>query len=416
LISLLKAQRKLTSIGLDIGANGMRAVQMVRTTDRAQPDSTQFIVTASASTERDHAAIDLDDALPAREELARLLRRSLTMGPFRGRRACAVLSPPALEFHTLELPAAALGDGHSRAVVQSRETAEVVRREVARLTRGSSDDAQEDAVGGESGHWVLPPTSAPAPNAIGVTVDRQAVANTLGMCTDAGMICTCVDAGAAALARLGTILNAWSPDQVWCVLDVGYTETRLVLCVDEVPVLVRRAGSGARAWTDRIAEALQLSTMSAEIHKREHGIALPKRGVSEAVRGMRAQDWHRPGAGTPRGLDRTPRSDVAAILFGALRKELRDLASQIKRSYEYALSCYPHHQAAGLVLVGGGAAMGNLPEFLNDALGIPVRRASDYLEEPTCRLSFDVQRTGRLELLASAVGAAVTQSNSDPVS
>ncbi len=411
MISLLKAPRKLTPIGLDIGANGVRAVQLMRTGDRAHAGSARFVVAASASTDRERASTDLDGALPTREELARLLRRSLAMGPFRGRRTCAILNPPALEFHTLELPVAVLGGGHSPAVAESRETAEMARQEVARLSDGSGDGGQVDVADGESGHWVLPPTSAPAPNAIGVTTDRQSVAQTLGACTDAGIVCTCVDAGAAALARLGAILNAWSTDQVWCVLDVGHTETRLVLCVDEVPVLVRRAGSGARAWTERIAETLQLSVASAEVHKCEHGIAFPKRGVSDAVRGVRA-----PEVGTTRGLDRTPRSDVASILFGALRKELKDLASQIKRSYEYALSCYPRRQAAGLVLVGGGAVMRHLPEFLNDALGIPVRRASEYLDEPSCRLSFDAEPRGRLELLASAVGAAVTQLNSRPVS
>lgn len=416
MISLLKAPRKLTPIGLDIGANGVRAVQLVRTGDRAQAGSARFVVMASASTERERASTDLDDALPAREELARLLRRSLEKGRFRGRHTCAVLNPPALEFHTLELPVPVLGDGHSPAVVESRETAEIARQEVARLSDGSGESGQVDAAHAESGHWLLPPTSAPAPNAIGVTAVGEAVAQTLGACTDAGIVCTCVDAGAAALARLGTILNAWRTDQVWCVLDVGHTETRLVLCVDEVPVLVRRAGSGARAWTERIAEALQLSVASAEVHKREHGIAFPKRGVSEAVRGVRAPEWHCSRAVAPRGLDRTPRNDVASILFGALRKELKDLASQIKRSYEYALSCYPRRQAAGLVLVGGGAALRHLPEFLNDALGIPVRRASEYLGEPTCRLSFDEERSGRLELLASAVGASVTQLNSRPVS
>ena len=61
-----------------------------------------------------------------------------------------------------------------------------------------------------------------------------------------------------------------------------------------------------------------------------------------------------------------------------------------------------------LVLVGGGAAMRNLPEFLSDALGIPVRRASDYLNRSTCRVSYEAQQPERFDDYALAIGLATT--------
>ena len=133
---------------------------------------------------------------------------------------------------------------------------------------------------------------------------------------------------------------------------------------------------------------------------------------------------------------------MASLILGALRADLNDLASEVKRSYEYVLSCYPGRRAADLVLCGGGSLLHYFPEFLGNALGIPVRRASSYLQDSglppgspgTCRLRFasaaaarPVSRTTRescveeqirrvatnlqwpLEVLAVAVGLAISE-------
>ena len=76
----------------------------------------------------------------------------------------------------------------------------------------------------------------------------------------------------------------------------------------------------------------------------------------------------------------------------------------MKRSYEYVLSCYPGRRAADLVLVGGGAATRNLPEYLTDALGVGVHRASAYLERDTCRWHLSLGSQDRLEDFALAIG------------
>jgi len=237
----------------------------------------------------------------------------------------------------------------------------------------------------------LPPTKVPAPNAIGVAAGRDVLAQTLKTCGDAGLLCTRIDVAAAALARFGAHLSPRDPAEVWGVLDVGHAETRLVLCVDDVPVVVRRAGSGSNTWTERIAGSLQLSTKAAEVHKRKHGIALTGRGVR-------------------RGSRDAPDHDVGAILLATVRSELKELASEVKRSYEYVLSCYPRRSVGDLILVGGGAVMRNLPEFLSAALGIPVRRASGYLDGDGYRLRCTaVGQQQRLEVLALAIGLAIGQ-------
>jgi len=89
--------------------------------------------------------------------------------------------------------------------------------------------------------------------------------------------------------------------------------------------------------------------------------------------------------------------------------QFNDLASEVKRSYEYVLSCYPGRLAADLVLCGGGSLLHHFPEFLGSALGIPVRQASSYLEGESCRLRFATERHPPLEVLAVAVGLAISE-------
>ena len=365
MVSLLSRRRRWTPIGLDIGASSVRAVQVVRADER-------HTVTRFSAVERQTGGSDDGK----REKLlATCVRACFESGEFRGRRAVAALNPPAVEVHTLELPEAVLAG-------KDANTPQVVRWEVERLSSRGGGEL-------ETRHWSLPRTTATAPNTIAVAAQRGVLLQVLEASEEGGMSCERIDIAAAALARFGAILKAWSPEEVWGVLDIGYDESRLVLCVGETPVVVRRAGSGGRAWTQRIADSLQLSQQAAETHKREHGIALTGRGVRTRSGGA-------------------PHDEVGAILLTALRSELTELASEVKRSYEYALSCYPSHRVGELALVGGGAALGHLPEFLGGLLGIPVRRGSDYISDEGCRLRCAVGGDRLcLDTFALAVGLTV---------
>lgn len=284
------------------------------------------------------------------------------------------LNAPAVEYYTLDVPPVVFTDPNAN-------VSELVRWEVGRLMNKPLDDV-------ETSHWLLPKTKVSAPTAIGVAVQQDVVAQTIKTCRHVGLDCFCVDAGAAALSRFGMLLRQWRPDEVWGLIDIGFSQAQLVLCVEGVPVLVRRVSSGGGVWTKLIADSLQLSVKAAEVQKREHGIALTSRGV-------------RPG------LDPVPSKEVASILLAALRTELRDLAAEVKRSYDHVLSCYPHLHTSDLVLVGGVAAMKNLPEYVSQMLGISVRRASDYLSGEDCRICYASGKQRRFEVLALAIGLAV---------
>ena len=364
MFATLARRHKPTPIGIDLGESGTRAVQLQRC----------GAVYRVRRTARSEQSLGAEDRMDRAKRRAQHLRMCLKQGEFHGSAAVAALNPPDVEFHALELPAATPG-----------ELDRIVHWEVERLMTASMGEA-------EIRHWTLPPTPAAAPNAVGVATARAVVAETLAACREGRVVCTAVDTGATALAQFGAMLNRWSAEVVWGILDLGYRQTRMVACVDDVPVLVRSTGRGGRAWTERIMEALETSFKTAEVQKCDHGIARSSRGI-------------RGGAGEADSA--APSSDLAAMLLGILRSDLNDLASEVRRSYEYVLSCYPSRQAADLVLVGGGAAMRNLPEFLADSLGIPVHRASHYLEGPSSRLSCGSETAGQLPSLALAVGLAL---------
>ncbi len=365
---------RTTPIGLDIGETARRGAQLRR-------GQSGFAI--AALTQADRSLPDAKQPEPFEQGLRRLFSRST----FKGRSVITALNPPEVEFHVLDVPQAALQGGEN--------ADKVIHWEIGRLTPGAPGSAESRHAGIETRHWLLPSRLGPgAPgtaNAIGVSARRDAVMGLLGVCDREGLRCKCVDTGATALHRFGRLLRSWKDDEIWGLLDLGARQARLILCLGDAPILIRHTGAGGHLWTERIAEILQLSESAAEIQKRTHGVAVLDR---------------RDGRGS---APLVTHDEVAVMLLSALRSELNEMTAEIKRSYEYALSSYPGRRAGDLVLVGGGAGMPNLPEFLSGILGITVRRCSAYLSDPQCRIRFPAPGRNPLEEFATAVGLAITE-------
>jgi len=361
-IAQILSRTRTTPIGLDVGAGGYRAVQLRY---------------ARGQHTLEHCLCVDAPAAPGTEGAAsaafRRIRDDLRGAGFQ--RSAVVTSALACEteYHLLEIPAGVLTRPES-------EATEAVRWEVARGISGAIDDY-------EVRHWIAPGSASGGPSAIAVSVRRQPVIEMIDACRGAGLDCRGVEPFATALCQLGCLLRRPDPRTVWGLLDVGLGQCRLVLCVDDMPLLVRTVGAGGQAWTQQIAESLQISAKAAEVQKRDHGIDPPAHGAVTGADGSRGDE-------------------VGALLLGALRSELGQLAAEIKRSYEYVLTFHTQRQAVDLLLVGGGARLKNLPELLTAALGIPVRRASDCLSTPGCSLLCSSLRPGEFDSCALAIGLA----------
>lgn len=360
--------RRFSPIGLDVGSAAVRAAQL------------RFAGGRWRATTLSHWPIAQQDAKGldsvARSRLAQWLRDA----HFRGRGTIIGLSPPDVEIHAMELPR-----------VENAEPEELrsaARLEIERLMSFSSAEAEVDL-------WHIPPSKVARTTAIGVAARKDSVAGLLDICQRANLDCMSVDATACALARFGWVVRGLgdTANDVWGVLDLGGRLSRLILCVDRVPVLARALEYGGQSWTRRLAESLKVSERTAEQHKRDHGIARIAR--------------HR---------DQNGDSKLGEMIYNVLRRDLDGMIEEIERSYQYVLRCYAPRQPGPLLLVGGGAETRNLTEMLTERLGIDVR--VPFIDDELNLGGIDcTQVAGKLRepihSYASAIGLALASEATD---
>ena len=325
-MSTIRSLRKPhSSIGLDVGRSAVRAAQLQRA------GNGWHVVMLG------HWPLAPDDPPacepPTCDRVASWLRRVR----FCGHKTVLGLSPPDVELHAMELPRIEN--------VDPQEFRLAAHHEVERLMSFASGEAQTDL-------WRVPPSTTARTTAIGVAAPKERVDRLVALCERSGLDCVRVDATACALARFGWVLRGadTAPHDVWGVLDLGDRRSRLIVCVDDRPVLARSFEYGGRAWTQRLADALGVSPKTAEQHKRDRGIT----PVSREASGPRSE-----------GV-------LSEMIYNVLRGDLEAVLDELERSYRYVLRSYAPRQPGPLLLVGGGAGMRNLDDWLAGRLGIDV--------------------------------------------
>lgn len=399
---------RFSPIGIDLGRRGVRVVQLARFPRQTggglagewqlfkafcwdwSPGRDSEASGGSEGVSDGRGAPGPPQALRSEDEgreVGARIRRVLRQNEFRGKEVIVGLSSPEVELHALELPVQ--GDSGTDANLR-----QAVQWEIERLMSLAQGQVESDfwllpASGGSRGRRAQPERTGDQhpgqPTAIGVVADKAVVSGVWKMCEAGGVVCRRLDAGACALSRFGAWLRSLpeaagrrdedgetdelGAREVWGLLDLGYTQVRLAICVDDLPVLVRCFDTGGNQWINRIADSLGLSTTAAEIHLRDHGIQSPaRRGPDDGGRGVRGDDH---GA---------PSDHLGGIIRNILREELESLCGEIERSYRYALQCYPQHRVSELLLVGGAAELRNLDEYLKGRLGIEVASVAKRLE------------------------------------
>jgi Tfp pilus assembly PilM family ATPase len=352
-----RAERKTvySCVGLDVGATSLRCAQLKRVRG-----GWRIHLLASWL-----APTGIPDFRHHESARARAFQW-LTELEFTRRQAIAGLSPPDLEHHAMELPP--IPAAGAEALQQAAHW------EIERLMTYEEGTAQ-------TAFWSLPGGRALRATAIGVAAPRANLDQVLEICRAGRLDCMQVDAASCALARFATLLREpEAAQEVWGVLDLGLRLTRLVIVVDDTPVLVRAFEMCGERWTQHLAGTLQVTTTTAERHKRDHGLQPPRRG----------------GGGPP----------LAEMIFNALRADLDGLVAEIERSFRYVLGSFPKRPPGVLLLVGGGASMRNLPELLTQRLGIPVRAPQFDGSVPLLEKTSGCTAREPLSAFAGAIGLA----------
>ena len=365
-VALFNKPRTHLPIGMDIGEAGLRLVQL-------QDHAAVLSIYRSAVWTAPVPAPVPPDSTPesplhddAMEEHA---SHFVAQSGFAGRSVVTSLCVPVIETHALELPRA---DN----VTEPQELLKAATWEIHRLTALDKTELQ-------TAIWPLPETQRSKATYMGIAVSQAQVERRLDLCDAAGLECTKVDVAACALASLIWRLRGRPAKQVWGILDLGDRLTRLAICVDDTPVIIRALEMGGRRWTEQIAAALQVSETTAERNKREFGLA--------------ADAEHQTASG----------EELSALILGILRSDVQRMSLELERSYEYVLQCYPTYTPSTLVLVGGGARMNGLDEYLAGKLGIESLPVSRCASRETESLISGLAGNDSLEICALACGLSL---------
>ncbi len=167
------------------------------------------------------------------------------------------------------------------------------------------------------------------------------------------------------------------------VVDIGHRRTLVCAAGEDGIAHIRVIRSGGRDITRAIAEAYQLEWADAEAGKHEDALVASSRhpAPSDAAQRM---------------------SDVVAKGFTGLVRELRRTIQSIRREKRI--------RVARLDLVGGGARVRNLANYLAEQLNVPV--ANGVAVEQSVERMIDGPRRGAYAL---ALGCALRVGGQEPV-
>ncbi len=364
-IALSVRKGRVTPVGIDVGGDAVRAVQLRRIGDG-------YVVTRMGSLH-----LPGDSNLQSNTQAAaKRIGSWLSQMGFRKRDCVMGLSAPDVELHAMELPDS----------IKPAQAKQAARWEVERLMSFEEGTATVD-------YWPIPESRQMTSSAIGVAASPTAFETLQPICERARFRCLRLDATPCALARFGSLYRGpVSQSDVWGVLDLGARQTRLIICVAQVPILVRSFNKGGQKWTDQLAEALSISSKAAERHKKDHGIGAAKQ--------QRRKNDGEMAAGGP----------VAEMIYNVLREELGGVIAELERSYKYVIRCFSDRPCGPLLLAGGAASMPNLASLLTNKLGIEVVVPSMHNTTAHCQIDFSQVRDQIREPLpeyAAAIGLAI---------
>ncbi|MCG9885329.1 MAG: type IV pilus assembly protein PilM [Cyanobacteria bacterium] len=183
-----------------------------------------------------------------------------------------------------------------------------------------------------------------------VATRREVTDTYLATFEQAGIEIKTLEIGSFALLRtIRDQLRAFSPEQAAVLIDIEFDSTEIAIIVNGVPQFSRTVNIG----TYQIQEALQRAMNMAP--SRDTDLLLEMSVPLTPIDSVDSTGISETNPGT-----------------NALVKMVGELSDELRRSIDFYLNQSEDLEIAQLLLAGPGAAIGDLDEFFNQRLNVPV--------------------------------------------
>jgi len=320
-------------VGVDVSEHSVKIVHVVRR------GST---VTRVDAAER---VLGPNDGRPAERRAAAhaALRELVQTHGLRGRQSVAAVSGPDVVVRRLTLPE-----------MKRADILPALTLECRKHVNFSIDDA-------EIRYEILERTEAAGTLSLDLLVTiahRRRVEDAREAMVEAGLKPVCITLRPVGLYALLQAARETNADRVVAYLDMGAADSHIMVFKGREIRFSREFGIGGATLTDALRSIVvpgqglvELSLEEAEALKRAHGIPY---GAEEAL-----------------ASGRIPLSAVSVMLRPTLERLVRELWN----SFDYLNEQFLGESVSQVVLLGEGARVKNLPEYLAGVLKIPVVRA-----------------------------------------
>ncbi|UCD30569.1 MAG: pilus assembly protein PilM [Planctomycetota bacterium] len=260
----LLTRKKLSIIGIDLGACSLRAVQLRKKQDRWQIH--HWLNLEHKPTSNQAPPLDYQTEL----------RLAFGSGTFFGKQTVLLLNPPDVEYKLVEVPPAVL----------EKPTNEIRDALQFELDRQLSWPVSES----EMAVWPVQPGSTSNANAMVAVMKTSKIQSLLEILNTRHLDCVCADIVPNAMIQLFKHQHnqhkTQSTNMMWSVLDLGFRSSRLYLIHDNRPVYVRVVGGSGLECTEILAKALHVDFRIAEQYKCIYGIKQTERGFRSVTGGL----------------------------------------------------------------------------------------------------------------------------------
>jgi len=333
-----------TVIGVDVGRRTIKAVQLTTSADGYRASALSLL--PRPEPEKEVCRAD-----------AEALRKVLKRQGFSGRRIVVAAPEERLVRAALELPSKVAG----------APIGQIVRMELSRL-HNIAPDSFEMAYW----EWRTPDGAKPMTRTLAIGCPHDAANNVLDIFEGEGFDVVALDVRSAAVARACEPLLQAAP-QITAIADLGWRSTGVLFVCGRSLLYERLMEDISMAeLTGKLAEAFGITPEEAQ-------------QVANTV-GLTADQ-------PVNGIDR----ETLDAIGKHLRSHLDRLLNELRAPFSYVNHQFPGEGVKRLLLIGGGAAIPQLPSYMKDRLGIDIRPAalSDLVSSPA-------------ELLAKAGNPAMT--------